>query len=317
MCESVAGIVKSNKEETDHQLKEKLNDIEFRREELLRIRKDVVSEIDGLSIYRQRIMKTQMSVGRNSLAICQKCLNARERRLNIDLVRDDVERELLKEREMIKEAENLLGRVVGEICEKIRKLKATLYHIDNDQENKECNLQIDRRNVALKNTDFNLNTCQSILYPNKPVTIDEWEQQTNNNVIEANKEVNSSKQLRSYIDTIIKQTIDGLNEQKDATNKAFTHRNEQTQEAKKKLELRHSEVLKQIAAMTDNIAQIKNSISDKEGYIALVKERLGSRCQRPEAEVTRDLTEANLVKELYVLRNIVANLQQMLCEVRM
>lgn len=69
--------------------------------------------------------------------------------------------------------------------------------------------------------------------------------------------------------------------------------------------------------MSSNITQIKNSIADKEGYMALVNARLGSRCQRPETEVTRDLTEANLVKEVYVLREIVATLQQMLCEVCM
>lgn len=54
--------------------------------------------------------------------------------------------------------------------------------------------------------------------------------------------MNDAKQLRSYIDTIIKQTIDGLHEQKDATNKAFKRRIEQTQDAKTKLELQHSEV---------------------------------------------------------------------------
>lgn len=91
----------------------------------------------------------------------------REHRLGIDLVHDDVEKELLKEREMIQEAENLLARVLEEICEEIRKMKATLYYIDNDYENKECNLHIDRCNVALKETDFNLNTCtQGTLHPN-------------------------------------------------------------------------------------------------------------------------------------------------------
>lgn len=49
--------------------------------------------------------------------------------------------------------------------------------------------------------------------------------------------------------------------------------------------------------------------------MALVEARLESRCQRPEAEVTRDLAEASLAKEVYVLRKIVANMQQMLCEV--
>lgn len=67
--------------------------------------------------------------------------------------------------------------------------------------------------------------------------------------------------------------------------------------------------------MSNNITHIKKSIADKEGYMALAHTRLGHRCQRPEVELTQDLVEANLVKEIHELRNIAANLQRMLCEV--
>lgn len=66
--------------------------------------------------------------------------------------------------------------------------------------------------------------------------------QTNNNIIAASKEINSARPLRCYIDTIIKQAIDDLNEQKNATDEAFRCRIEETKEAKTKLELQHSEV---------------------------------------------------------------------------
>lgn len=82
--------------------------------------------------------------------------------MGIDLVHDDVERNLLKEREVIQGAENLLGQILKDTCEQIRKLKATLYYIDHDLENKESNLRIDRRNVTLKETDFNLKIYHDI-----------------------------------------------------------------------------------------------------------------------------------------------------------
>lgn len=72
---------------------------------------------------------------------------------------------------MIQEAENVLTRVLMETCEQIRKLKATLYRIDSDYENKERNLHIDHHNVALKETDFNLGTCQDTLHPNTSYVI--------------------------------------------------------------------------------------------------------------------------------------------------
>ncbi|KAM0729178.1 Tektin-1 [Formica fusca] len=314
-CELAAEIVKANKEETDHRLQEKLNDIEFRKKELLRIRKDVVLEIDALSMYKERLTDALKSVKRNALAICENCLIARECRLGIDLVHDNVEKNLLKEREVIQRAESLLDQIWKETGEQIRKTKATLYYIDHDLENKESNLHIDRYNINLKETDFNL----SIYHGTSPLdksaaTLNEWELQTNSNVISANKEVNSTKRLRCYIDAIIKQTVDDLTKQKDVTNEAFRQRIEQTREAKIKLELQHSEIIKQINAMSSNIERIKKSIVDKEGYMALAHTRLGHRCQRPGMELTQDLVEANLVKEIHELRNVVANLQQMLCE---
>ncbi|XP_029157564.1 tektin-1 [Nylanderia fulva] len=314
-CELSAEIAKANKEETDHRLQEKLNDIEFRKEELLRIRKDIVLEIDALTLYKERLADALKSVRRNALEICEKCLIARERRLGIDLVHDDVERNLLKEREVIQKAEDLLDRIWRETGEEIRKSKTTLYYIDRDLENKESNLHIDRHNLYMKETDFNL----SIYHGTSPldksrVTLNEWELQTNSNVVSANKEVNNAKRLRCYIDAMLKQTVDDLKTQKDATNEAFRQRIEQTREAKIKLEVQHSEIIKQIGAMSSNIARIKKSIADKEGFMALAHTRLGHRCQRPGMELTQDLVEANLVKEVHELRNIAANLQQMLCE---
>ncbi|XP_018405362.1 PREDICTED: tektin-1 [Cyphomyrmex costatus] len=314
-CESAKEIVKTNKKETDHRLLEKLNDIEFRKGELLRIRKDTVLEIDALSVYKERITDVLKSVKRNALEICEKCLIARKCRLSIDLVYDDVETNLLKEREVIQGAENLVDRILRKTYEQIRKLKATLYCIDHDLENKENNLHIDRRNVTLKETDFNLNIYHGTSPLDKSVVkLNEWELQTNSNVIDANKEMNSAKQLRCYIDTIIKETIDELNNQKDVTNKAFRQRIEQTREAKTKLELQHSETIKQVTAMLNNITHIKKSIAEKEGYMALAHTRLGHRCQRPGIEHTQDLVEVNLVKEIHELRNVVANLQRMLYE---
>ncbi|KAL0112530.1 hypothetical protein PUN28_012091 [Cardiocondyla obscurior] len=313
-CESAKEIVKANKEETDHRLLEKLNDIEFRKAELLRVRKDCVLEIDALSVYKERLANVLKSVKRNALVICEKCLAARERRLGIDLVYDDVEKNLLKEHDAIKKAGSLLGRVLQETCEQIRKLKATLYHLDRDLENKESNLRIDRRNVTLKETDCTRSVCRSTSCFDKSVALNEWELQTNTNIIDANKEGNSAKQLRCYVDTIIKKTIDDLDKQKNDTNEAFRQRIEETREAKTKLELQHSEIIKQVAAMSNNIANLKKTIADKEGYMALAYARLNYRCQRPGMECTQDFVEANLVKEIHELRNVAANLQRTLCE---
>ena len=311
VCDLTSERARGNKEETDHRLKEKLEDIEFRKKELLRIRKEVLLESDALSIYKERIMDALGSVKRNALVICEKCLVLREHRLGIDLVLDDIGKELLKECEVIKGAESLLERTLEQTQEQIRRLKATLYYMDHDLEDKENNLRIDRHNLTLRESSLNLSIYHgtSRLDPST-IELNEWEMQTNHNINAASKEVNSARPMRCYIDTIIRQVIDDLNDQKNSTDEAFRHRIEETKEAKMKLELQHSEIMRQASDMAQNIESIKQSIQQKECYLALAHTRLGNRCQRPGLELTRDLVEIQLVKEVYDLREVVANLQE-------
>ncbi|KAG6802019.1 tektin-1 [Apis mellifera caucasica] len=315
ICELSSETVKNNKEETDHRLKEKIGDIEFRKKELLRIRKEVILEIDTLSIYKERIMDALSSIRKSALIICEKCLVFREQRLGIDLVHDDVEKELIKECEVIRGVENLLVRTLEQTQEQIRRLKATLYYMDHELEDKENNLRIDKHNLTLKETSLNLSIYHgsSRLDPST-IELNEWEMQTNNNIMIASKEINCAITLRCYIDTIIKQAIDDLNEQKNATNEAFRHRIEETKEAKTKLELQHSEIMRQAEEMKENITRIEKSIAEKECFLALAHTRLGNRCQRPGLELTRDLVENNLVKEVYDLRDVMSKLQATMFE---
>lgn len=67
--------------------------------------------------------------------------------------------------------------------------------------------------------------------------------------------------------------------------------------------------------MTRNLTLIERSIAEKERYLALAHTRLGNRCQRPGLELTRDLVEIQLVKEVHDLREVVTQLQNTMFEV--
>ncbi|XP_012274923.1 tektin-1 [Orussus abietinus] len=315
ICELTAEEAKVNKKETDYRLKEKLEDIEFNRKELLQIRREVLLEIEALGVSKDRLIDALNSVRKNALDICQKCLMYRERRLGIDLVHDEVEKQLKKECLVIQGVENLLVRTLEQTHEQLRRLKSTLYFIDHDLEGKDNNNRIDRHNLLLRETNSNL----SLYHGCAPldcsrISLQEWERQTNKNIMEASKEVNTVRPMRCYIDKILQQVTDDLIAQKRTTDEAFRHRIDETREAKMKLEKQHSEIMRQVNEMTSNINRLQKSIADKEGYMALAHTRLGNRCQRPGLELTRDLVETSLVKEVYDLRQIVCKLQQALCE---
>lgn len=103
--EKTSEISKLNKADTDHCLNQRIEEIEFRKRETEKQRKDVVLEIDALITYKERIMDAMQSIKDEALRICKKCIILREGRVGIDLAHDDVERELLKEVEVIKGAQ--------------------------------------------------------------------------------------------------------------------------------------------------------------------------------------------------------------------
>ncbi|XP_033213795.1 tektin-1 [Belonocnema kinseyi] len=315
VCELAAEKVKTNREETDYRLEEKLQDIQFLKDELLRIRKEIILETDALLTFKERLINSLNAVKRNAFDICRKCLIAREHRLGIDLVHDVAQTELRKECEVIKGVENLLVRIVEQTQEQIRRLKSTLYHMDHDLEDKENNIRIDQHNLNLKETSLNLSIYHgtSALNPST-ITLNEWEMQTRKNILAAAKEINTAKPLRCYIDTILRQIVDDLNDQKNATNEALRQRIDETREVKIKLENQHSEIMRQANEMSRNVTSIQKALAEKEGFMALAHTRLGNRSQRPGLEFTSDRVETSLTRELVELREIVAQLQQKLFE---
>lgn len=103
--QKTAEIVKDNKEDTNFCIEERIKEIEFRKKETEKQRKQVLLEIDALVTYKERIMDAMQSIKDEALRICKKCIIMREGRVGIDLVHDDVEKELLKEAEIIQGAQ--------------------------------------------------------------------------------------------------------------------------------------------------------------------------------------------------------------------
>lgn len=70
-------VIKSNKEETDHCLQEKIKDIEYHTNEIKLKQEEVIKELDILRIYRKRTSDTLTSVSKNIVEIDEKCLQLR------------------------------------------------------------------------------------------------------------------------------------------------------------------------------------------------------------------------------------------------
>ncbi|XP_067011014.1 tektin-1 [Anabrus simplex] len=306
---------KLNKTEVDRRLAERIKDIEFRKGELEKQRAEACKEEEALVTYKERILDAMESLKETALKICKKCVTFRENRLGIDLVHDDVERELLKEIQTIQGAQSLLQRTLEQTKEQIRLLRSTKYFIDRDCEDKYNALKIDDHCVKLEPTSLNLSLYTgTVPLDAGNISQEEWLEFSAKNIERASKEVNNARPLRSYVDTLLKQVIDDLWKQYHVTNEAFRRRIEETREAKEKLEKKHYETVKKANEMGMNITKLEKAIAEKEGYMALAHTRLGNRSQRPAVELTRDEGETRLIAEVQDLKENVERLQDMLAE---
>lgn len=61
-----------------------------------------------------------------------------------------------KELEIINQADSIFTRTLEHTNEQIRILKSLLYYLDGDLENKDRSIQLDERNLNLKETCLNL-----------------------------------------------------------------------------------------------------------------------------------------------------------------
>lgn len=75
------------------------------------------------------------------------------------------------------------------------------------------------------------------------ITFEEYEAFTHGNIVRAAKEITSGRQLRIYVDTLIRQVMSDLKDQKDVVDAAFQRRTHELKHAKLKLETQHSEVI--------------------------------------------------------------------------
>lgn len=154
--ENSAELAQLNKDETNHHFKQRIQEIEFRKRETEKIRKEVLLEIEALETYKERIMDAMPYIKTEALRICKKCIIMREGRLGIDLVHDDVEKELRKELDIIEGASALLTRTLEQANEQVRRLRSTIYFMDRDLEDKSNVLKLDNHNLLLNEHSLNL-----------------------------------------------------------------------------------------------------------------------------------------------------------------
>lgn len=138
------------KKESDFRLRERMDDIKFLLDEVMKQKKEGQREEEALKTYRRRVLNAIKFLKEMGVTICQRCIIIRDSRRGVDMTNDEVDQELKREIIVISSCQEMLDKALAETVEQIRRLRATIYLLDRDLSNKTKSFSIDELNLSLR-----------------------------------------------------------------------------------------------------------------------------------------------------------------------
>ncbi|XP_075264962.1 tektin-1-like isoform X1 [Convolutriloba macropyga] len=304
-------------QETTKRIDQRLTDINHWTSQVDHAKTEVMKELEQLLDYKRRIENSLAGYLDRNRALTRKCLQLRENRKAIDLVHDEVQKELIKELEMIQAIEGLLQRTLEQVEEQIRVCRSADYYLGKELNDKFTAFNIDTKCHQLSNTDAG-RAAQRFLGSDKitpnSVTPEDWERFSHDNIQKAERNKNAAQNLRSVVDSVLEQTREDLMKQCAATDAGFRRRIQETERALQKDIEHHEKVLIEIGEVEQTIDKLSQAIAAKQPPLMVAETRLNERTDRPNIELCRDAPQYRLIGEVAQINESIRRLQEQLCE---
>lgn len=293
---------------------QRLDDVKYWKKELDDKLNGISVEIDNLIAFKTRVEKA-LEATSEPLHIARQCLANREKRAAIDLVHDDVQKQLIKEVETIEGVQALLRRTLEQSIEQIRLNKKAKFQLEKDLKDKFSAINVDEYCAELRNNSAGLRFKDGAAkIEANSVCPEDWQDYSDANINKAERERQSSVDLRSLVDGILQQTSNDMRKQCSEVNFAFQKRINETKDAKSKMEDHLNKVVGQIKEIEENISRLQKAIGDKEQPMKLAQTRLDTRTERPNVELCRDPVQYRLISEVGEIESSIMQLQERLAQ---
>ncbi|XP_023648336.1 tektin-1 isoform X2 [Paramormyrops kingsleyae] len=290
----------------------RIQDIRFWRQELNLSLENMVLEVEALLTLRTRLERALAGCS-EPLDVTLQCLAERENRVGIDLVHDEVEKELKKQKEVIESVSALLQRTLEQTTEQIRLNRSMKYWLEKDLRDKFQAEQIDDHCCILSRSSAEAPPAEGgTTAPGATLTPKEWEFFSEQNVRKAEREKNNSASLRALAESLLEQTGSDLRHMQLAVEAALERRVQETKAAKQLLEDRLYKVLEEIGSLEMSMATLRAAIADKRAPLSVAQARLEVRGRRPHVELCQDDAQVQLRTEVRELSSHVQRMSETL-----
>lgn len=280
--------------------------------ELKRAIDALVDEICMLEKQRQRIKRATHCLEMPE-SIARECIEVRTSRSRPELVRDDVEVELLREVDLIAEVRDAFTRVLKDVEKQLVDIKTVKSRIEHDWSNKSVAYAIETYNEVLPD---NLNTITfnegSVACQEEQSAADFWLYATRENLQLSEAARQRSVTLRNTTDSMISDYSHDLRTQADKVEVALSQKITCVHELTNKLDTELKITLSRLADVEKQISAIRSAIRVADYPLKVAQTRLQSRTDRPGIENCRDPTQFALMEEVKTIGEYVAALQSQL-----
>lgn len=240
-------------------------------------------------------------------------LVTREGRQSIDVVVDEVEDQLHRERQVIDGIKKQLQQKIDESFEQMCRLQEARQQVLADLQDKNVAMEIDIDQYNLTENSpsisYKPDPCR---IPKGSTTPQQWEDYSRYNKERAEAEMDSSRRLREAIHHTIHQTDNDLAAQHKATDYALRKRVHEFEKAIDELNWQKKQTEEEIAELEEDIRRTNEAIRAKINPMKLAQTRLENRTYRPNVELCRDNPQYGLIDEVKQLEATKAALEEKL-----
>ncbi|CAF4857936.1 unnamed protein product [Rotaria sp. Silwood1] len=297
-----------NNAESSKRLGERINDIEYWKGELEKTKDKMKHKIDDVESKRREVERL-LSESEKPLRIAQENLYEREKRQGIDLVHDNVERELIREVDTIKLCQQKLRQMLERLNTQNALNRAALHELERDSQDKFRARVLDSAAHNIKTTSRGINFYEGIETVDNTVSVPEsWTRYTEENIRRALSEISQSDELLNASNQLMAQSNNDMWSQWNHVNVSLENRVQEGQVAKNKIQAHLEKILQEIFDVEQNIEFLKKTIADKEAFLQVAQTRLETRTRRPNVEACRDPAMHRLVHEVHDLHAGIADL---------
>ncbi|XP_011816780.1 PREDICTED: tektin-5 [Colobus angolensis palliatus] len=299
---------------TTRNLGQRLSDIGFWKSELSYELDRLLTENQNLETVKRRLECAANEVN-CPLQVALECLYHREKRIGIDLVHDNVEKNLIREVDLLKCCQQQMRKLAQRIDLQMQDNRDAQHALERDLEDKSSAQCIDEKCFNLRNTSDCISFFHGMEKIDGTISVPEtWAKFSNNNIKHSQNMRADSIRLREEAEHLFETLSDQMWRQFTDTNLAFNARISEVTDVKNKLQTQLAKTLQEIFQAENTIMLLERSIMAKEGPLKVAQTRLECRTWRPNVELCRDIPQFKLVNEVFTIDDTLQTLKLRLRE---